>query len=1292
MGFDRRSMNSFSKTRNRFTFLFLSLMLVQSAEAQVSVYGSLKDFGSDPGTVELNGPTLVYVYMNGGSIPGTPGQECEAVGGGDHICQWAVRFGTTGDLVISDVAWEGSPIVEDDEPTVAPAVERDGTGGDAVLGDLGPTKIATVALSGTNGALQIETPMGFGFVDRNGVAQLVATEPGEAAGVNVLAVTGNLPFKDFSSEQTRSCGVLGNGELRCWGTPAADPPVGSFVEVDATSIGGCALDSQNLITCWGSLPAPPSAEYIRLTSGIGHVCGLTPTLDPECWGDDASPSSVEEDELAGPFNLLSRGGEHVCGLRLVGTVDCWGSDASGQSTPPGGTVFTDLAGGVNHTCGLRADGTIQCWGDNGSGQSMPPGSTDFVGISAGEFHSCGLHADGTISCWGSNADGQSAAPTGSFELLSLGDTFSCALDAAGHPTCWGTGTLGSDIPVEIPFPNVAAGDLHTCQIATDGQLECWTTQPQPGTPSIGTFIDHDGGVDYACAVTSGSGIGTCFGDNAFGRAMPVGGPFTQVSTGAAHACGLEIDGAISCWGDNSSGQAIPAPGSFLRVAAGLDFSCGINVAGSLQCWGANGSGQSTPPAGKYSDLRAGANHACGLTDTGLLSCWGDNSFGKATPPVGNYLALGVADDHNCAVSGSGAIICWGDNSVGESTPPSGDFHNLSAGGSSHTCAVATGGAIYCFGDNGAGQSNPPFDSDGDGIEDVADNCPLDANTDQADNDFDGRGDICDNCPIPNPAQFDRDQDGFGDLCDEEVILSVERIFSGQPFAGGSGAGVAAAAASHTEFQVNLICGGNLAIRQVTLGFVIPTASGLIPTMFEFGAKFVGDFDCLEGNETNCSGTDVFGVGPKVDRNASRAVPLSEALAAGGQADTFYFTAIGLASNNFELCAPNEPPVLLFTVVSPQSSEDEDRAYFTQRGLDLVSAQVGGGFPTAGDEFLDTNEVSLGIDDYVWSVGPGTPAVKLSLKASLSDPDDTGDYWDIYFDSPVEFNNLTYGIRAQDGTAFGEIQMLGCGLGSTDHLNPTIFCTTPNSTYPLTANLIGASSYTVGPGVPPPLTSIDATTLYVHMVGNHDASSGGSEKTINIENQGVKLGTIFAPFSDGDPPSIVILGASDVSPFGVEFGQANLDGAPEFETVDENGNSQVTMATAGGLVVDTDVDGVYDDHDKCLYAQDPLQEDGEILPAIEDGIGDHCQCGDSEGPFAVGGGLIDNNDRVELQKRLVGNPSVAVDDTYCSVSGGVECDILDIVVLELTTNPTTPVGPGILARCYRASSSFVGQDN
>jgi len=58
------------------------------------------------------------------------------------------------------------------------------------------------------------------------------------------------------------------------------------------------------------------------------------------------------------------------------------------------------------------------------------------------------------------------------------------------------------------------------------------------------------------------------------------------------------------------------------------------------------------------------------------------------------------------------------------------------------------------------------DFDSDGVENVADNCPHDANSSQTDSDGDGVGDACDNCDLTaNPDQRDVDADGYGDLCD-----------------------------------------------------------------------------------------------------------------------------------------------------------------------------------------------------------------------------------------------------------------------------------------------------------------------------------------------------------------------------------------------------------------------------------------------------------------------------------------------------------------------------------------------
>ena len=64
------------------------------------------------------------------------------------------------------------------------------------------------------------------------------------------------------------------------------------------------------------------------------------------------------------------------------------------------------------------------------------------------------------------------------------------------------------------------------------------------------------------------------------------------------------------------------------------------------------------------------------------------------------------------------------------------------------------------------ENAPLLDSDSDGIVNVDDNCPFDANPGQEDGDGDDVGDVCDNCPTdPDPDQTDMDGDTFGKPCD-----------------------------------------------------------------------------------------------------------------------------------------------------------------------------------------------------------------------------------------------------------------------------------------------------------------------------------------------------------------------------------------------------------------------------------------------------------------------------------------------------------------------------------------------
>jgi len=79
------------------------------------------------------------------------------------------------------------------------------------------------------------------------------------------------------------------------------------------------------------------------------------------------------------------------------------------------------------------------------------------------------------------------------------------------------------------------------------------------------------------------------------------------------------------------------------------------------------------------------------------------------------------------------------------------------------------------------EGSAPVDTDGDGVLDATDNCPLTPNPSQANADGDGQGDACDpdddndgsadvsdNCPLhANADQADTDADGLGNVCDTD---------------------------------------------------------------------------------------------------------------------------------------------------------------------------------------------------------------------------------------------------------------------------------------------------------------------------------------------------------------------------------------------------------------------------------------------------------------------------------------------------------------------------------------------
>jgi hypothetical protein len=115
--------------------------------------------------------------------------------------------------------------------------------------------------------------------------------------------------------------------------------------------------------------------------------------------------------------------------------------------------------------------------------------------------------------------------------------------------------------------------------------------------------------------------------------------------------------------------------------------------------------------------------------------------------------------------------------------------------------------------------------------------------------------------------------------------------------------------------------------------------------------------------------------------------------------------------------------------------------------------------------------------------------------------------------------------------------------------------------------------------------------------------------------------------------------------------------------------------------DSDGDGVANVSDRCPFLATAGQADtGGYQTTLADGIGDLCQCGDTDDDYAVYPAL----DAVRLRNSLAGLAPGVADPARCSVIGGpYDCDLRDLVVLRRAAATPTPLAPGIAQVCDAA---------
>jgi alpha-tubulin suppressor-like RCC1 family protein len=357
---------------------------------------------------------------------------------------------------------------------------------------------------------------------------VLAFDPADAqtASSSPPAEVGTADWRQVAAGGGHTCGVRTTGRLYCWGSGAfgalgygddeqqATPievagNLTTWATVSAGYFHTCGLRTDHHLFCWGYGDAGrlgnggttqqnspvevdgAHADWIAVSAGGSHTCGVRTNHRAYCWGSDAfgqlgdggasSGSSIPV-EVAGnhaDWTAISTGFVHTCGRRSNGRLYCWGRDLEGQvgnGSPFAGTGSPALvAGGITdwtsvaaagyHTCARRANGRAYCWGEDDDGEvgNGPPyadrpaptlvagGFTNWASVTGGLDHSCGRRANGRLYCWGKDFDGQLGRAGGTSDQAS-------PAEVAGGVTTWAA---------------VSGGQLHTCARRSTGRIYCW---------------------------------------------------------------------------------------------------------------------------------------------------------------------------------------------------------------------------------------------------------------------------------------------------------------------------------------------------------------------------------------------------------------------------------------------------------------------------------------------------------------------------------------------------------------------------------------------------------------------------------------------------------------------------------------------------------------------------------------------------------------------------------------------------------------------------------------------------
>jgi len=330
--------------------------------------GSVRCWGSNgsgaigDGTTDIRlTPVAVSNLSDASDVAVGVGFSCAVVTGGAVRC-WGMNFwGSVGDGTTTDRL----------TPTAVPGIE-----GVKKLALGGGTSCVIVGDDNTLrcwGRLAKGIPLGDGTT---------------ADGLTPVAIPGLSDVTAVAVADTHACALLGNRTVRCWGdnssgqlgdgTTTQPATLTTAVSGLSTAVGisagdrrTCALLDDGTVRCWGN------NSFYSLGDGTTN---------------NTRSSPVEVLGLSGVAEIVATGSFHSCARLTNGGVRCWGYNEYGQvgdgteefvrpsPTPVVGiSTAIGLAVGGEMACVVLAKGTVQCWGaseyasiGNGTEQSLVP--------------------------------------------------------------------------------------------------------------------------------------------------------------------------------------------------------------------------------------------------------------------------------------------------------------------------------------------------------------------------------------------------------------------------------------------------------------------------------------------------------------------------------------------------------------------------------------------------------------------------------------------------------------------------------------------------------------------------------------------------------------------------------------------------------------------------------------------------------------------------------------------------------------------------------------------------------